>query len=230
MVKPKTKISQQELIEQHIKHVKQMAKKLIYRFAISDDLREELLSAGYVGLVEAAGKYDFDSTVPFKNFAFLRIRGAMIDAMRRSGSLSRTAYKVAKGLRAASDISEEELLAKSSKNRNPKTMIDVLDRLAQGAVVFRLSMEEAGPGVNSSAASLPSPEEATLFSETGNRIRDIMKNLLTEDERIVIDEYYFQDKQFTEISDRYPRLSKSWISRLHKRALNRIKKELVLTE
>ena len=50
---------------------------------------EDLVSAGMIGLIEAVDRYDDRLEVPFLRFAYRRIRGAMIDELRRAGALRR---------------------------------------------------------------------------------------------------------------------------------------------
>ena len=48
-------------------------------------------------------------------------------------------------------------------------------------------------------------------------------NVLSDKEKLIVSEYYIQEKKFVEISTEYPELTKSWISRLHKRALEKMR-------
>ena len=50
----------------------------------------DLVNIGVIGLMDAIDKYDEEKKVPFENYAFIRIKGAIIDEIRRNGPVSRT--------------------------------------------------------------------------------------------------------------------------------------------
>ena len=72
----------QELIEQHLPLVRHIVFQVAVNFPRHVD-REELATAGALGLVEAARRFDESRGVPFDRFAAQRIRGAILDAVRR---------------------------------------------------------------------------------------------------------------------------------------------------
>lgn len=67
---------------------------------------DELVSFGHEGLLEAARRYDPDRGVPFLRFAHYRVRGAVLDGMRRHAQLPRRAHEKVKALRAATSAAE----------------------------------------------------------------------------------------------------------------------------
>lgn len=79
-----------ERFHEHLYLVEVSAKQMIRALRWRVDL-DELVSAGREGLWEAARRYDPDSSVPFKGFAGYRVRGAMIDHLRRTAAVPRRA-------------------------------------------------------------------------------------------------------------------------------------------
>src|SRR5262245_61098490 len=75
-----------ELIVSHLPLVKHVIGRLIGELPPGVDI-ENLESAGVLGLVEAAGRFDPTQNAQFKTFAFLRIRGAILDELRRASPL-----------------------------------------------------------------------------------------------------------------------------------------------
>ena len=69
------------LIEEHLPLVQQVVLTVARGFPRFVD-RNELVSAGMLGLVEAARRFDFDQGVPFAGYAGQRIRGAVLDVAR----------------------------------------------------------------------------------------------------------------------------------------------------
>ena len=183
---------------------------------------DEFISAGYVGLVEAANRFDPSSGASFSNYAMLRIRGAIIDSIRRSSEVSGNAYKVARALRGAHDIRELEkdksFCGKSSDERLSK----ILDFVAKGALTFRLSMEEAEAEISELSDSSSRPDIRFEYREK----LDILKKVISElprKERAIIKGYYFEGKSFAQIADEDCSLSRSWVSRIHARAVTLLK-------
>ena len=65
-----------------------------------------------------------------------------------------------------------------------------------------------------------------VAEESGRRITSLIESL-PEKERLIVEEYYYKGLSFIEITQKFPNLSKSWISRLHKRALFRLRRMLL---
>src|SRR5690554_6693206 len=107
---PKT----QELIEQHLPLVRHVVFQVAVIFPRHVD-REELATAGALGLVEAARRYDADRGVPFDRFAAQRIRGAILDAVRAADWAPRSVRNLARRLESI-----EQRLA-SSLGRMPSS-------------------------------------------------------------------------------------------------------------
>ena len=76
-----------ELILNHLGYVKHILNRLLAQLPPRVDA-ENLESAGVVGLIEAAGQFDSGRDVEFRTFAYQRIRGAILDELRRNCPLS----------------------------------------------------------------------------------------------------------------------------------------------
>jgi len=91
---------QQELIERHLPLVRHVVFQVAVNFPRHVD-RDELATAGALGLVEAARRYDESRGVPFERFAAQRIRGAILDAVRAADWAPRSVRNLARKLEAA---------------------------------------------------------------------------------------------------------------------------------
>src|SRR5215218_2090654 len=89
----------QKLIEDHLPLVRHVVFQVAVNFARHVD-REELATAGALGLVEAARRYDETRGVPFDRFAAQRIRGAILDAVRAADWAPRSVRMLARKLEA----------------------------------------------------------------------------------------------------------------------------------
>jgi len=91
-----------QLIEQYGPLVRRIAHHLLARLPASVQV-EDLVQSGMIGLLEAAGSYDATRGASFETFAGIRIRGAMIDEVRRGDwsprSVHRNARRVAEVIR-----------------------------------------------------------------------------------------------------------------------------------
>ena len=92
------------IVEQHTTLVRRIAHHLAARLPSSVQV-EDLIQAGMIGLLEASGKFDGDKGASFETYAGIRIRGAMLDEIRRGDwaprSVHRNARKVADAIRDA---------------------------------------------------------------------------------------------------------------------------------
>lgn len=231
----KTLAERDQLIEEYRGYVHSVVKRLIRYVGLSAKHHEEYVSAGYLGLVEAAERYDLNSTRTFKQYAFLRIRGAIIDNIRKSANHTAHAYRKLKALGAFQNLQEsnlEDRLANSSSANHTRDtdqersrserLAGLYQLIAKGAVAYRLSLSDVGKEISDLPSTAKNPEEKILSRE---KTKEFMKMLttLSEKERLIVEQYYFKEKSFIEIADEFEGMSKSWVSRLHTRALEKIK-------
>lgn len=205
-----------DLISEHYLYAERIVKSLMGKLGLPSHLYDDFLAAGLLGLVEAAERYDMQSQVPFKNFAFLRIRGAVIDSIRRTARLTGKTYKVAKALQASYDLHEEYEAVKENLSRSDR--IALLLELGSKSLVSSTIAEE----IHNYDDVEDDPEKHLLNRESELRLRTLVLEL-PEKERFIVEEYYFRGKSFSQIADENASLSKSWISRLHSRALTMLK-------
>ncbi len=215
------------LVEKYRGFAENCAAHLIKKFGLPGEMLDELVSASYLGLVEASTRYDPDKQHDFKSFAYLRLKGAMIDAIRDTSDLSTEAYRYLKALEAAEDLKEYEL---HEARTHPETKPDAVYKLAKlfnfaskGALAFRLAYEEREEEVVDSHGEIRNPEEELHHRRTLRLLRELMTEL-PEDERKILEDYYIHDRSFIEITSDSRNLSKSWVSRLHARGIERLHK------
>lgn len=213
--------SRDDLIEQYKGYTEAVVRKLMRSMSLPSAHHDEFVAAGYLGLVEAAERFDFSSGVEFKHFAFLRIRGAVIDSIRECSELSGKAYKMAKALQSAQALREEEAVTGKDRGADAN-LAGILDHLAKGALAFRLDFAESEDAVSAEAGTGDSPEREAVMTQERDLLKQIVSEL-PEQERLVIQLYYFEGLSFVEVATRVRGISKSWVSRLHARALTMLK-------
>lgn len=215
-----------ELIEQYQRYAYFVAHRLIKVMNLPASSTEELVAAANLGLVEAAERFRGKDRDSFQKFASFRIRGSIIDYLRKSSTLSATAYRYARALEATNEIKDddnqlnEESCDKQKSSESKLALI--LDFAAKGALAYRMSFSETEHGAAPSLGEQNNPEQAYEQQEQRRAFIQLIKKL-PERERIIIEEYYYHGRSFVDIAKSHPGMSKSWVSRLHNRALEHLK-------
>lgn len=214
------------LAEQYRSYVYKLVRHVLTSMNIPKDFEDDLISAGMLGLVEAGEKFDPERGKDFRSYAFLRIRGAMIDALRQYSNLSRGSYQYAKVMDSMGLCRSELEEDLQSKHVGPNEKIaQVLEYAAQGALAYRVCLVSHEEEATENSDYGGDIERKIEKIEEDKALRQIISNL-PEKERIIMHEYYFNDKSFAEIVAENPGLTKSWVSKLHVKALETIKNEL----
>lgn len=194
---------------------------------------EDLVSYGIFGLIDAIDKFDCMKDVKFETYASLRIRGAILDQIRKMDWIPRTIRQKQKRIDAA--IKEiETQYGRSATDEEIATLLGItdeeyLDWQSQMKITNVVSLNEfleQGSEVSNEAGStkseaFDSPEEILERDELKKILAQALE-LLTEKERKVIVLYYYEDLTLKEISN-ILEVSESRISQLHTRALQKMR-------
>ena len=197
---------------------------------------EDLVSYGIFGLIDAIDKFDCMKDVKFETYASLRIRGAILDQIRKMDWIPRTIRQKQKRIDAA--IKEIETQSgRSATDEEIATLLGItdeeyLDWQSQMKITNVVSLNEfleQGSEVPNEAgstksAAFDSPEEILERDELKKMLEQALE-LLTEKERKVIVLYYYEDLTLKEISN-ILEVSESRISQLHTRALQKMRGRL----
>jgi len=187
-----------------------------------DDLR----SFGREGLLQAARTFDPARGVPFRRWANMRIKGAVIDGLRQWGGMPRRLYRELRGIEAGDRMLEaydEEDAA------GPATSAEVADDrlsayLAGIATAIAVGTMAAVPGGAYPEGSDATPEDLLGHEQLLVRVKQIVAGL-PEPQRTLVQKHYFGGETIDDAAASVG-LSKSWGSRLHARALEAIGQEL----
>ena len=189
---------------------------------------DDLASQGREALLAAARSFDPDRGVPFRRWANLRIRGAMIDAVRSNGNLPRRVYRKLRAVQAADRVHETSAEEQAAAPAGSPADADakLTDQLGTAAMAMALGFltMRSGEALDRARDTKESPEEAVAQAELIQRIRAAIAER-PEAERRLVERHYFEDVNFDETA-RELGLSKSWASRLHSRAIEGIAKSL----
>jgi RNA polymerase sigma factor FliA len=192
-----------------------------------DDLR----SFGREGLLDAARKFDSARGVPFRAYANFRVRGAIIDGVRALAQLPRRAYERLNGLSAALKVSEgaaDDAFAAPQSGTRAQADQALGEHLAAMATAITVGLiaptavGEEGEHVQVSTAD--NPEDAVSRAQLLALVQDAI-SALPEEEATLVRRHYLEGERFDHVAQSLG-LSKSWASRLHTRAMQRLSKRL----
>ena len=191
---------------------------------------DDLLGAGREGLFDAARKYDSSRGIPFRAYASLRVRGAILDGVRNQSHLPRRAHERFAALEAALAESEAEFSTANSPAVGNLAAGDAERRLGAhlANVATAAALGATTHSENSGVAGAPddtlNPEEQLAHAELLDLVRRTMDEM-APDEAGVIRAYYFESKSMGDIAAR-ENLSKSWVCRLHAQAMGRLTRRI----
>lgn len=215
-------------VNECIELVEIIARQVRRQLAMTSNSLDDMCSAGREGLFLAARSYDTARGVPFRRWASLRIRGAIIDAMRQMGNVPRRVHAQLRAMEAG-DLFQDAMLEEDSAAPT-STAADAerrLDNYLAGiatamAVGFLAPTTGADPDEIQDRQA--SPEEQIAQHELHAAIRKAIE-ALPEAERHLLIRHYFDGVSFDEAAKELG-LSKSWASRLHARAVEGLAKDL----
>lgn len=197
---------------------------------------EDLVSYGIFGLIDAIDKFDCLKEVKFETYASLRIRGAILDQIRKMDWIPRTIRQKQKKIEnvireieqsTGHGASDEEIAEKLGISGD-----EYLEWQSQMKITGIVSLNEymeQGSDVaqdysRHTTSRFEAPEEKIEKEELAHVLGDALK-LLTEKEQKVITLYYYEELTLKEISN-ILEVSESRISQLHTRALQKMKGKL----
>jgi RNA polymerase sigma factor FliA len=192
----------------------------------------ELVSYGREGLLEAARRFDPSRGVPFRGYASFRVRGAIIDGVRKSARLPRRMHERMNGLLAATRTSEgayEDALAPPAPGATAadaeRALGEHLAAMATAVAVGLLAstgFSDEGERVPVSTAD--NAEDALGRAELLAVVKSAIGELPAE-EQALVRRHYLEGERFDHVAAELG-LSKSWASRLHTRAIKRLTEKL----
>jgi len=217
-----------DLVFKHAALVKRIAYHLMSRLPPSVQV-DDLIQSGMIGLLEAARNYDASQGASFETYAGIRIRGAMLDEIRKGDWAPRSLH------RKVRDIARvvQEIEAREGRDARDAEVAEALEmpldeyyRVLQDANGYRLFSFEDLPsgeeGISESLAGAPrGPSdnvERALFKEA---LADAIAGL-PERERLVMSLYYTEELNLRETGEVLG-VSESRVCQIHSQALIRLR-------
>jgi len=214
------------MVMRHAELVKRIAYHLAGRLPASVEV-DDLIQAGMLGLLEAASNYSEGRGASFETYAGIRIRGAMLDGLRKLDWAPRSVHRKARAVAKA--IREIE----SEYGREARD-VEVADRMGMKLSEYHRIVEDSA---GCQISSLTTEEgEMTLTDSNADPFRDVVDEDfraalteaiagLPERERLVMSLYYDDELNLKEIGAAL-RVSESRICQIHGQALVRLQARL----
>ncbi len=218
----------EKIIEEFLPVIKHLAFKMSKGFD-DNTATDDLISAGVTGLLEAIDKFDEERGVKLKTFAYLRIRGAMIDELRSKDWFSRSARSKSKMIEEIInklviklgrhpddmeiaeelniDLDEYMSLVKDFKNLTILSLDEIYESIGEG--------KERAIGYAMDEAEDPSAY-AEFHEIEGILAREIDR--LPEKQKLVLSLYYYEDMNMKEIAAALG-ITEARVSQIHSQAI-----------
>ncbi|MCC7385556.1 MAG: sigma-70 family RNA polymerase sigma factor [Deltaproteobacteria bacterium] len=235
---PAKGMSREQLAAQYMAYVRSIAGN-VWKTLSKDIEFDDLVSYGMLGLFEAADRFDAKFGANFMTFAYYRIRGAIYDGLRGMGWVSRTEYQryrfEARANQYLNSSHDRDMApvggaapASGDKKKSDDEEVGELADVVTGLVTIYVTALDAMEGFQVKDDRGPPVDDVLELLQSREMVSTAVEKL-PDQEKKLIQLYYYQELSLEEVG-KHLGLSKSWTSRLHTRAidkLGRLLKELL---
>jgi RNA polymerase sigma factor for flagellar operon FliA len=220
-----------QLVERHAPLVKRIAHHLIARLPASV-LVDDLIQSGMIGLLEAARNFDGSKGASFETFAGIRIRGAMLDEIRKGDWTPRSVHRNGRAITDAisrvegetgRDARDVDIAAKL--NVSLQDYHQMLNEVNAGKLV---GIEDLGVSEDVIATEQSRGSDAPLEDLMQGAFQKSLAQAITtlpEREAIVLSLYYDEELNLREIGEVLD-VSESRVSQIHSQAMLKLKSRM----
>lgn len=223
--------SKSELVEQNAALVKRIAYHLIARLPASVDV-EDLIQAGMIGLLDASHQFDSSQGASFETYAGIRIRGAMLDEIRRNDWAPRSVHRKAREISSTMQVIEQQKGRNASDAEVAQAMgLDISEYHQQlhdstGHQLFSLDEFSDNDEVHARPISSgPAAPEEEVQQDDFQQAMARAIDSLPERERLLMSLYYNDELNLKEIGEVLG-VSESRVSQIHSQTVIRLRSKL----
>ena len=231
--KTKSEKLREQIIVEYVPLVKLVAGRLNMYLGYTVEY-DDLVGYGVFGLIDAIDKFDFDKNIKFETYASLRIRGSILDQIRKMDWIPRSVRQKQKQIETAitalekekgNNVSDQDIAEKIGISVDEYRNWESLTNVSNIASLDEF-MEQGTDGSVKEFRNTTyiEPEESVDNDEVKKMLMDALE-LLTEKEKKVVLLYYYEDLTLKEVA-KVLEVSESRISQLHSKALEKMKKNL----
>lgn len=219
-----------ELIGRHSELVQKIAYHLMARLPASV-LVDDLLQSGMIGLLEAARNFDATKGASFETFAGIRIRGAMLDEMRKGDWVPRSVHKNSRTIASAIDAVEKQT-GEDAKEIDVANYLQIplpeYQQMLQDVNCARLVAYEDLANPDDMFAQPSSSFDSTFDAVADNQFTHQLAQMieqLPQREALVLSLYYDEELNLKEIG-LILEVSESRVSQILSQAVHRLKSKV----
>jgi len=228
-------ISRNDYILKHIHLVEKIAQKI--SFSLPKHVNcDDLLHVGMIGLIEAVDRYDEERGIPFKSYAELRIRGAMLDSLRKLDWAPRSVRRIYKEIQKAHRYLSKQYgspVGYSDVARFLKMEKEEVERILRDATATHI-LSLSKPLVRDSDTSIgemvpcqdENPMEEIIQLESCTHLQQGIDQL-DHRERMVIELYYYQGLKLREIGEEIG-VTESRVCQIRASAIRNLRKKILV--
>lgn len=219
-----------DLIERHSELVRKIAYHLMARLPASV-LVDDLVQSGMIGLLEAARNFDGTKGASFETFAGIRIRGAMLDEMRKGDWVPRSVHKNSRTITSAIDAVEKQT-GEDAKEADIANHLEIplpeYQKMLSDVNCAKIVAYEDLPNPNDMFAAQSSTFDSTFDEVSEDQFTQQLAQMieqLPQREALVLSLYYDEELNLKEIG-LIIEVSESRVSQILSQALHRLKSKV----
>lgn len=221
---PEQRPNVEDLVSNHLEMVKKIAWHVYGRVHASVEI-EDLIQTGYYGLVLAAQNYTVQEGASFASYAGIRIRGTIIDHLRKSSNLCRTTIQMQQKAKIAEENLRQALGREPSSNELAENLGISDQEMMDWEHAFQANVHQSLNGVYDEfsiwfVSDENNPEEQLNETEMKELLKEALRTL-PEKEALVVQLYYVEELNVYEIAEvldvttgRVSQIKKSAVRRL----------------
>lgn len=214
-----------ELVSANMELVKRIAWHIYGRVVAVVEI-EDLVQIGYTGLVMAAQNYTIKEGASFASYASIRIRGAILDHLRKNSNLCRSTMKMSQDLKKQEQALMQQLGRAPTNTELAEAMKMSNAELDQWKQAFQANIHSSIDEVYDEfsmwfSSSENTPEEHMNDSELQDQLKEALKTL-PEREALTIQLYYVEELNVYEIAE-VLEITTGRVSQIKKSAIQRLR-------
>lgn len=195
---------------------------------------DDLVSYGIFGLIDAIDKFDYGKGIKFETYASLRIRGSILDQIRKMDWIPRSVRQKQKQIETAivnlekekgNNLKDQDIAGALGISVEEYRSWEGMTNISNIASLDEFMEQGAENGMKEPRNNVYLEPEQAIDREEVKKILAEALELLTEKERRVVVLYYYEELTLKEVAS-VLEVSESRISQLHSKALEKMKKYL----